>query len=62
MDSPRPFSAREVETIRRLWATAVTDKELEERINRHRGVIYRKAHDIGLPGRRVARTKVRAAI
>lgn len=52
----RPFTPVELENLRRLWPTAVKDRDLAERFDRSRGVLRRKAEEIGLlPRRRVAR-------
>ena len=41
--------------LRKLWPTAMTDKEMAARMGHHRGVLHRRAAAIQLPPRRIAR-------
>ncbi len=43
--------------LRKFWASAMTDKELSDRLGHHRGVVRRRAETIGLKPRRVARVE-----
>lgn len=61
MESPRPFSDREDDLLRRLWPSRMTDYELAERFGRHRGAVRRRAELIGLPIRRLARVRAEQA-
>lgn len=37
------------------WPTPLRDRDIADRLGRHRGVIYRKGREIGLPPRRKGR-------
>lgn len=51
----RPFSEYECAELARLWPSDLSDKQLEVRLDRSRGVFRRKAASLGLPGRLEAR-------
>lgn len=38
--------------LAKLWPTRISDDALAERMGKHRGVIRRKAQEMGLPPRR----------
>ena len=50
----RKWSAPEELELMRLWYSPVSDKEIEYRLGRHRGVIRRKAMQLGYHHSRLA--------